>query len=345
MAQSRNKLNEATAGANSFDRSLGSVSGAAGKANSGFSAMSAFLGNLAANALMMVASKTKDVVAGFIQAGVKFEATMSKVQAVSGASASDMVELSNKAQELGKSTKFTASEVGDAFTYMALAGWKPHAMLAGIKGVLDLAAASGADLARTSDIVTDALTAMGYAASDAGRLADVMAAASASANTDVDLMGETFKYVAPIAGALKMSMEDVAIAIGVMASAGVKGSQAGTALRSMLTRLAAPTSEVQAAMDKIGFQFTDTAGKTKPLSQVMDELRAKISQCSEAEKSEIATAIAGTHAVSGMLAIIDAAPEDYENLTKAIRESDGAAARMAETMMNRPRTLVTSVMS
>lgn len=334
LAQSRNKMNEATAAANSFDRSLGSASGAAGKANNSFGAMSVFLGSLAANAFMMVTSKAKELATETVKAGVQFEATMSKVQAISGASASEMVELTNKARELGRSTKFTASEVGDAFTYMAMAGWKPRAMLAGIKGILDLAAASGADLARTSDIVTDALTGMGYAASDAGRLADVMAAASANANTNVDMMGETFKYVAPIAGALKMSMEDVAVAIGLMANAGVKGSQAGTALRSMLTRLSAPTSDVQAAMDKIGFQFTDTAGKTKPLSQVMDELRAKISQCSDAEKTEIATAIAGKHAVSGMLAIINAAPEDYENLTKAIRESDGAAARMADTMIN-----------
>ena len=207
-------------------------------------------------------------------------------------------------------------------------------MLAGIKGILDLAAASGADLARTSDIVTDALTAMGYSASDAGRLADVMAAASANANTNVDMMGETFKYVAPVAGSLKMSMEDVAVAIGLMANAGVKASQAGTALRSILTRMAAPTDPVQAAMDKIGFKLTDTAGKVKPLSQVMDELREKMNKYSEAEKAQIANDIAGKHAISGLLAIVNAAPEDYENLTKAVRESDGAAAQMAETMIN-----------
>ena len=207
-------------------------------------------------------------------------------------------------------------------------------MLAGIKAILDLAAASGADLARTSDIVTDALTAMGYSASDAGRLADVMAAASANANTNVDMMGETFKYVAPVAGSLKMSMEDVAVAIGLMANAGVKASQAGTALRSILTRMAAPTDPVQAAMDKIGFSLTDTAGKVKPLSQVMDELREKMNKYSDAEKAQIANAIAGKHAISGMLAIVNAAPEDYENLTKAVRESDGAAAQMAETMIN-----------
>ena len=334
LADSRKKMSEATAAANSFDKSLGSTRGAATTAGKGFGTMGVILGNLAATAIAMVISKAKELAVESVKAGALFEATMSKVQAISGASASEMVQLSDKAKELGRSTKFTASEVGDAFTYMAMAGWKPQAMLAGIKGILDLAAASGADLARTSDIVTDALTAMGYSAGDAGRLADVMAAASSNANTNVDMMGETFKYVAPVAGSLKMSMEDVAVAIGLMANAGVKASQAGTALRSILTRMAAPTDPVQAAMDKIGFKLTDTAGKVKPLSQVMDELREKMNKYSEAEKAQIANDIAGKHAISGLLAIVNAAPEDYENLTKAVRESDGAAARMAETMIN-----------
>ena len=172
-----------------------------------------------------------------IKVGSDFEAGMSQVQAISGASGEELEKLKEKAKEMGASTKFSATESAEALNYMAMAGWKTEDMLGGIEGIMNLAAASGEDLATTSDIVTDALTAFGMSASDSTHFADILAAASSNANTNVSMMGETFKYVAPLAGSLGYSAEDTATAIGLMANAGIKGSQAGTSLRSIMTRL------------------------------------------------------------------------------------------------------------
>ena len=173
-----------------------------------------------------------------------FDKSMSQVKAVSGATGKDFDALRAKAREMGATTKFSASDAADAMNYMAMAGWKSNDMLGGISGIMDLAAASGEDLATTSDIVTDALTAFGKSADDSGHLADVMAAASSNANTNVSMLGESFKYVAPVAGAMKYSMEDTSIALGLMANAGIKASQGGTSLRTVLTNLAKPTDEM-----------------------------------------------------------------------------------------------------
>ena len=185
-----------------------------------------------------------------IKIGSDFESGMSKVAAISGASGQELEKLTDKAKEMGSTTKFSATESAAAFEYMAMAGWKTEDMLNGIEGIMSLAAASGEDLATTSDIVTDALTAFGMKASDAGHFSDVLAQASSNANTNVGMMGETFKYVAPVAGALGYTAEDTALAIGLMANAGIKGSSAGTALRSMMSRLTKPTKEVQSAMNR-----------------------------------------------------------------------------------------------
>jgi TP901 family phage tail tape measure protein len=235
---------------------------------------------------------------------------------------------------MGAKTKFSASESAEAFNYMAMAGWKTEDMLNGIEGIMNLAAASGEDLATTSDIVTDALTAMGYQAGDAGKLADVMAAASSNANTNVSLMGSTFQYAAPIVGALGYSMEDTAVAIGLMANAGIKGDKAGTALRSTLTRLSAPPKECADALDDLGISLTDSEGKMKPFSQVMEDLRGAFDGLSETQQTQYAKAIAGQEAMSGLLAIVNAAPADFEKLTKAVAESNGAAQEMSETMQD-----------
>ena len=207
-------------------------------------------------------------------------------------------------------------------------------MLDGIEGVLNLAAASGEDLAQTSDIVTDALTAMGYSAGDAGRLADVMAAASSNANTNVGMMGQTFQYAAPIVGALKYSMEDTALAIGLMANAGIKADKAGTSLRSMLTRLSAPPKDCEQAMKDLGISIKNADGTMKPLNQVIQDLRSSFSRLSESEKTQYAKSIAGQEAMSGLLAIVNAAPSDYDKLTKAVENSNGAAKKMADTMQD-----------
>ena len=195
---------------------------------------------------------------------------MSKVAAISGATGDDLKALTDKAKEMGATTKFSASESADALQYMAMAGWKTDDMLSGLEGIMNLAAASGEDLATTSDIVTDALTAFGLTAEDSTHFADILAQASANANTNVGMMGETFKYVAPVAGALGYSAEDTALAIGLMANSGIKASQAGTSLRSIMSRMAKPTKEVQNAMNKLGVSLTDSSGNMKTLNELME---------------------------------------------------------------------------
>jgi len=212
-----------------------------------------------------------------VKASSSLEKGLSKVKAISGATSTDMVDLKNKAIEMGSKTKFSASEAADAFTYMAMAGWKTNDMLEGIDGIMNLSAADGLDLATTSDIVTDAITAFGLSASDSSHFADVLAAASSNANTNVSMLGESFKYVAPVAGAMGYSVDDVSIALGLMANGSIKASQAGTSLRTLITNLAKPTDNIAAAMDKLGISLSDSSGKVKPLSQLMDELRASFS--------------------------------------------------------------------
>lgn len=274
-------------------------------------------------------------VAGYsIKVGSSFEAGMSKVQAVSGASNEQLQRLSDKAKEMGATTKFSATEAADAMNYMAMAGWKTGDMLNGIEGIMNLAAASGENLATTSDIVTDALTAFGLSASDSTHFADVLAAASSNANTNVSMMGETFKYVAPVAGSLGYSAEDCAVAIGLMANSGIKASQSGTALRSMFSRLAKPSKEVKEAMEKLNISLTDSHGNMKSLDTLMGDLRKSFGGLSEAEKAEMASSLAGQEAMSGLLAIVNASDADFNKLKDAIYGADGASAKMAETMQD-----------
>ena len=276
------------------------------------------------------------IVTGFagyaIKAGSDFEAAMSEVQAVSGATAEEMMLLTEKAKEMGASTKFSASESAAALNYMAMAGWKTEDMLGGLEGIMNLAAASGEDLATVSDIVTDALTAFGLQASDSARFADVLAKASSNSNTNVYMMGETFKYVAPLAGAMGYSIEDAAVAIGLMANAGIKGSEAGTALRATLTRLVKPPKDAADAMEKLGITVTSADGSMKPLRQTMQDLREAFAGLTAEEQAAMAASIAGQEAMSGLLAIVNASPADFEKLTMAIDDANGAAAEMAAIM-------------
>ena len=253
-----------------------------------------------------------------VKTGADFDSAMSKVAAVSGATGSEMDALREKAREMGSKTKFSASEAAEAMNYMAMAGWKTNDMLSGIEGIMNLAAASGEDLASTSDIVTDALTAFGLSASDSGHFADILAAASSNANTNVSMMGETFKYAAPVLGSLGYSAEDSAIAIGLMANAGIKSSQAGTALRSAITNLAKPTGTVASAMEQYGISLTDSSGKMYSLRELMEQLRQKLGGLSEAEQAQAAASLFGKEAMSGMLAIINGSPADFEKLSNAI---------------------------
>lgn len=263
-----------------------------------------------------------------VKAYTDFTAQMSTVKAISGANSEDMKLLTNKAKEMGATTQFSASEAGKALEYMAMAGWKTQDMLEGISGVMNLAGASGEDLATVSDIVTDALTAFNLKASDSQRFSDVLAAASSNSNTNVKMMGETFKYVAPIAGALGYKVEDTAVGIGLMANAGIKGSEAGTALRSVFTRLIAPPKDAATAMAKLGIQVRNSDGSIKPLSKTLNELRSKMAGLSKSEKVELANSLAGQEAMSGLLAMVNATEEDFNKLTSAIEKSEGAAKKM-----------------
>lgn len=281
------------------------------------------------------ASAAITAMAGYaVKVGADFEAGMSKVSAISGATGSDLDRLTEKAKEMGRKTKFSATEAASAFEYMAMAGWKTEDMLDGIEGVMNLAAASGENLATTSDIVTDAITAFGLTAKDSGHFVDVLAKASSNSNTNVGMMGETFKYVAPVAGALGFSVDDCAVAIGLMANSGIKASQAGTTLRQIFTNLVKPTDAMQGAMDKLGISLTDSECKTKSLDTLMGDLRRSFSGLTEAEKANYAATLAGQEGMSGFLAIVNASDADFEALKSSIANADGAAEDMAETMQD-----------
>ncbi|WP_298588998.1 phage tail tape measure protein [uncultured Selenomonas sp.] len=261
-----------------------------------------------------------------------FEAEMKRVQAISGASQGDFESLTAKAKEMGATTQFSATESAQALEYMAMAGWKTDEMLSGISGIMSLAAASGEDLGSVSDIVTDALTAFGLKASDSAHFADVLAQAASNANTNVGMMGYTFKYVAPIAGALKYSVEDVGVSIGLMANAGIKAEQAGTSLRAIMTRLVAPPKKAAKAMAALELSVKNADGSMKPWNETMLELRAKFAGLTDAEKTQMAASIAGQEAMSGFLAMVNASDADFEKLTAAIGNADGAADHMAKTV-------------
>ena len=274
-----------------------------------------------------------------------FEAGMSEVKAISGTTGADFEALTDKAKEMGAKTKFSATEAASAFKYMAMAGWDANQMLNGIEATMNLAAASGEDLASVSDIVTDALTAFGLKAEDASHFADVLAVASSKSNTNVGLMGATFQYVAPVAGALGYSVEDCAVAIGLMANAGIKGEKAGTQLRSIMSRLVKPTKMTREAMDALDISMTNTDGTMKPLSQTMAELREKFSGLTEEQKAQYAAAIGGQEAMAGLLAIVNASETDFQNLTKYMQNTDGACKEMANTMLDNAKGSLTIMKS
>ena len=284
--------------------------------------------------LMPVTAAVGGLGAAAVKVASDFDSAMSQVAAVSGATGKDLEALRDKTREMGSKTKFSASEAAEAMNYMAMAGWKTGDMLSGIEGIMNLAAASGEDLATTSDIVTDALTALGLSAEDSGHFADILAAASSNANTNVSMMGETFKYCAPVAGALGFTAEDTAEAIGLMANAGIKSSQAGTAMRSMMTNLTGEVKFVGDAFGELTIQTTNTDGSMRSLGDILADCRAAFAQMSESEKAANAEALVGKNAMSGFLAVMNAAPGDIEKLNSAINNCDGTAEKMAATMQD-----------
>ena len=263
-----------------------------------------------------------------------FDSAMSKVAAVSGATGDDLQKLRDKAREMGAKTKFSASEAAEAMNYMAMAGWKTNDMLSGIDGIMNLAAASGEDLATTSDIVTDALTAFGLTAQNSGHFADVLAAASSNANTNVSMLGESFKYCAPIAGALGFSCEDTAEALGLMANAGIKSTQSGTSMRSIMTALSGEVKFCSESFGEMEIATTNSDGSMRSLSDILADCRVAFDQMSESEKASTAQSLVGKNAMSGFLALMNAAPADIDKLSGAIANCDGTSLQMAETMQD-----------
>lgn len=270
----------------------------------------------------------KDVV----NTGMEFEQGMANVSAISGATGAELTALSDKAKQMGATTKFSAIEASQAMTYMGMAGWNSSQMIDGIAGIMNLAAASGEELASVSDIVTDALTAFGLKASDSAQFADVLAVASSRSNTNVSLLGESFKNVAATAGAMGYSMQDTTTALGLMANAGIKGSDAGTSLRGVMTRLAKPTKDVTTAMNALGISAVNTDGSMKPLSALIPEMQTAFAGLTDSQKGQYATMIAGKNALSGFLSIVNSSPDDFYSLSDAINNSEGAAQKMADTM-------------
>lgn len=307
----------------------------------GFGAMAA----IGSKAVSVVGNGLKSLTTGAISAGTNFESAMSSVASISGATGNDLKELTSKAKQMGATTQFSATEAANAMEYMAMAGWKTKDMVSGIGGIMNLAAASGSDLARTSDIVTDALTAFGKSASDSGTFADVMAAASSNANTNVEMMGETFKYVGAAAGAMGYSIQDIALATGLMANSGIKGSEAGTALRSVITRMAKPTKESSTAMKKLGLSMTDSKGRMKSFGTIMKDMRKGMKGMTEDQKASYAAMLGGQEAMSGVLAIANASEKDFNKLSKAIDNSKNAAQNMAKVKLDNLKGDVTILQS
>lgn len=304
---------------------LARVNAAIGKNNEAISKTKTQLAGVVGTAVALGAA----IYAGPVKKSSEFQAQMSTVQAISNATADEMKQLNALAKEMGATTQFTAVEAGQALEYMAMAGWKTNQMIGGLPGIMNLAAASGEDLASVSDIVTDALTAFGMTADQSGRFADVLAQASSNANTNVAMMGATFQKVAPVAGALGYSVEDMSLGIGLMANASIKAEVAGTSLKTALANMAKPTAQMQKYMTKYGISLTNADGSMKSFREVVDNLRSSLGGLSESEQVAAATAIFGKESFAGMLAIVNASEEDFNKLSDSINNSAGAAERMA----------------
>lgn len=310
-------------------------------------------GNSISNNFKKSFSKTANIVSASIggiaiaatKIGKDFEAQMSKVEAISGATADEMDKLRKKAEEMGRSTKFSAKQSAEALEYMALAGFKTEDMLDSLDGVINLAAASGEDLGLVSDILTDGLTAFGLSAKESGRFADVLAAAASNSNTNIAMLGESFKYVAPVAGALSFSIEDTATALGLMANSGIKASQAGTSLRSILTNLTSEAAPIVGTLIELGVVTTDTAGNMLPLNNILNQLRESFSNLTEVQKAQYAKTLAGQEGMSGLLAIVNSAEADFNKLSNAINGSTGTAEEMARVMQDNLQGKLTTLKS
>lgn len=269
-----------------------------------------------------------------VKTSSSFESAMSRVQAVSGASGGELQKLNKKAQELGATTAWSASEVADGMTEMAKAGWGASDIIDGMSGVLNAASASGEDLAQVSTIVADAITGFGLKAKDASRVADLLTESANAGTIDITDLGESFKYISPIAKTMGFSIEDVTTAISAMSMSGIKGSQAGTSLRTMLTRMVKPTDDVKNAMDELGIKLTNQDGSFKSLNTIMSEMRGKFSGMTDEQKTYYATVLAGQEGMSGLLSILGLTQEEYDKISESMKNCSGVAEDTAKTMLD-----------
>lgn len=316
------------------DNKMSGLGSAAEKAKDGFTTLKGVVANLISEALEELVEVLKEVSKYMVQTGMDFGETMSRVQALSGAEADQMERLTEKAMEMGAKTKFSANESAEAMTYLAQAGWDTEQMLVGINGVMALAATDGIELATAAEITAQAINALGYEASDASKFADILAVTAADTCTSVEDMGYAFQYVGPVAGSLNFSMEDLAVAIGMMADAGINGEKAGTSLRSLFTNMAKPTDAMATAMEKYGISLTDANGNMLPLMDIMVNLRDVFSGLTEAQQTELAATIAGKTGMAGLLSIVNAAPKDFTDMANAVANSTGEAEKMAAVMQD-----------
>ena len=280
-----------------------------------------------------------------VQVGADFEASLSKVGAITNASTSEMAELSQTAQQLGRTTQYSASEAADAMSYLGMAGWDTQQIVAGMPGMLQLAAAGGTDLATTADIVSDNLTAFGLSAEQSAHMADVYATVITSTNTDMTMLGETMKYAAPVAAAYGASMEQTAALAGLMANAGIKASQAGTTLRAGFMRLAAPTTAANKVLADLGINLAAMPKDASKLPAILQALRTKMAGLSEEQRLSALSTIFGTEAASGWLAVINSGDGAFEALTQSLVNSDGAAKVMGDRMQDNVQGAMTKLQS
>lgn len=315
--------------------------------NAGVQAIEAVGGAIAAAGITEAMKSIADAYMECVEVAGNFGQAMSAVEAIANSNTSEMAALTAEAKELGATTKFTAQQSANAMEYMAMAGWDAREMLNGMDGVINLAAAAGEDLAQVSDIVTDNLSAFGLKASDTAHFADVLAAAAANSNTNISIMGETFKSSSSVAGALGYSVEDVAVMVGLMANNAVKGSRAGTALRNIFNGLLGGVTLTAEAFGELDYSAVNSDGSMKGLMETVKDLRGYFDEMTEAERVNNAMAIAGMRGYNGLLAILNATDEDFQSLYASINDCSGAAERMAKVKLdnlNGDITLMNSAM-
>ena len=318
----------------SVEKDWETSSGKIGKAISKIGSIASKGLKIAATAITGTATALGGVATAAIKVGSDFEAQMSRVQAISGATGKELEELRSQAVELGADTSFSASEAAQGMENLAAAGFETNEIMDAMPGLLDLAAASGEDLASSSDIAASTLRGFGLAASEAGHVADVLAENANRTNSSVAETGEAMKYIAPLARAAGISMEETAAAIGIMANAGIQGSQAGTTLRGALSRLSKPTADMQGAMDELGVSFYDSEGKMKSLADQVGMLQDAMTGMTDEQKNNYLVTLYGQEALSGMLSLINEGPDSLSELTEAYEACDGAAQEAAETMQD-----------